>query len=324
MAWHSWPLSVKTGGKALSKLLALGLISGLSIASTSVAENSATQQIKEKQSHISTGNKQSAKLGKFSVVYQRSSNPLHQQLQAALQKGQLFEKIAYSLNSSKLVMRVDIPIILQDCDHVNAFYSPRQHTITICNEFIVSAVKDFKRLKESSIEEAIEQALYATIFAFYHELGHALVDVLQLPAVGQEEDVVDEFAAIILLKSDTPETAQVVAYGAIWFGSQPQGPFWDEHAPGDKRFFNLLCLIYGSNPRQYAPIMETVFKAQNVEPEAFQRRAALCQQEYPQKVARWEKLLLPHFAQGRGSWGRSNGTTTYPSPGNNTGGRRRW
>lgn len=38
----------------------------------------------------------------------------------------------------------------------------------------------------------------AVFFAFLYELGHALVDQLELPVTGKEEDAVDQLAAVIL------------------------------------------------------------------------------------------------------------------------------
>ena len=38
-----------------------------------------------------------------------------------------------------------------------------------------------------------------TLGIFFHELGHGLIDMLQLPVTGREEDVVDEFATMLLL-----------------------------------------------------------------------------------------------------------------------------
>ena len=39
----------------------------------------------------------------------------------------------------------------------------------------------------------------AMIFMIFHELGHALIDVLDIPITGREEDAVDELSTILLL-----------------------------------------------------------------------------------------------------------------------------
>jgi hypothetical protein len=282
------------------------------------------KEIKVKPIETSIGTKQlTNRVGQFLVVYQPSSNLNHQKLQNAMRKAGLFENLVQGLNSLNLVMRVDVPVVLTDCGSVNAYYTSSDHSITICHEFIIGAAEDFNKHLKLPSQESFEKGLYATIFAFFHELGHALIDTLPLPAVGQEEDAVDEFAAIMILQSGGDETANIVVNGAIWFGLQPKGPFWDEHPPSDKRLFNLLCLVYGSNPQKYGPAFAGLFKNQRVTREELQTRAARCQQEYDKKLASWNQLLLPHFAVQNRPWGRVNSSYThpYPAPPNNSRGR---
>lgn len=273
-------------------------------------------------------------VGIFQLIY--NPTPSYPELEKALRKSRLFESIVNDLNQSRLVLPVNLSIILDECKEVNAFYQPANKSITVCYEFILGAKRDFEKVAKYGEQEATKSALYATIFAFYHELGHALIDILQLPTVGEEEGAVDEFAAIILLNGNDSGDAEdvrteVVLNGAIWFGSQPQGPFWDEHPPGDKRFFNLVCLIYGSNPQVYQPVMKSIFEVlvnnNNENLEQLQRRGELCQKEYPKKFDSWRKLLIPHFARGQGGWGK--GSSFYPNRpsapvNNNQNGGRVW
>ena len=119
-------------------------------------------------------------------------------------------------------------------------------------ELIVQMTEDFAKLNKSSLEDALSDAIYASIFVFYHELGHALIDVLQLPVVGKEEDAVDQFSAIILLNSEAQDLAEkTILNAADWFGIKPKIPAWDEHAPNDVRFYYLVCLVYGSDSQKY-------------------------------------------------------------------------
>ncbi|MCB9270422.1 MAG: hypothetical protein H6561_12805 [Lewinellaceae bacterium] len=50
-------------------------------------------------------------------------------------------------------------------------------------------------------EEELDEILYEELeFTLYHEVGHALIEVLQLPTVGRQEDVVDEFALYVCMR----------------------------------------------------------------------------------------------------------------------------
>src|SRR4051812_6372549 len=48
-------------------------------------------------------------------------------------------------------------------------------------------------------EEADLFVLGNTVFILYHELGHALIDLLGLPVLGHEEDAADNLASIMMI-----------------------------------------------------------------------------------------------------------------------------
>jgi hypothetical protein len=246
------------------------------------------------------------RLGKFEVFYNRSPERFHQALQQGLQESGLFEILAAALNNSGLVMRTDILISFQDCGEANAFYDPepQNRQIVMCYELITQMTEDFAKLNKSSLEAALLDAIYASIFVFYHELGHALIDVLELPVVGKEEDAVDQFSAIILLNSGTDDLdKKTILNAAAWFGIKPKIPAWDEHAPNDVRFYYLVCLVYGSDPKEYKPLTKVL------PPD----RANRCPREYEKIAASWSKLLLPHFAEANIPWGRQTPRQSSPN-----------
>lgn len=89
---------------------------------------------------------------------------------------------------------------------------------------------------------------------FYHELGHAVIDIMQLPVFGQEEDAADVLSVLLIDAFFEEEAAQDIAYDAA-FGflgeAQERGgdvAYWSVHGPDEQRFYNLVCLFYGANP----------------------------------------------------------------------------
>jgi len=90
---------------------------------------------------------------------------------------------------------------------------------------------------------------------FYHELGHALIDVLGLPVFGQEEDAADVASILLIDGFYEEEDAQALAYDAA-FGFLAEADiagdvaYWDVHGPDEQRFFNTVCLFYGANPEE--------------------------------------------------------------------------
>lgn len=236
--------------------------------------------------------KQLGQGGKFRVTYERSNDKTYQALQDALREVGLFEAIASDLNNMGLMLPENIDIVLGDCQEANAYYDPTTRSIKICHELIVSTAQDFYTKLNMSEEEALENSLLSSIFVLYHELGHALIDVLELPATGREEDAVDEFATILLVNTNSPEAAKIVLSAALWFGipTESQVPAWDEHALNEQRVYSIVCLVYGSNPEQYKFLLEETGMPE--------RRGNGCIGDYEKKVASWKKLLLPYVAQG--------------------------
>lgn len=94
-----------------------------------------------------------------------------------------------------------------------------------------------------------------TLFTVYHELGHALVDLLDLPVIGREEDAVDGFAAVTMIP-EAPDELRDALIVAVADGWRAQGdladddserPYWSEHALDEQRHYAIVCLMVGSD-----------------------------------------------------------------------------
>jgi hypothetical protein len=227
----------------------------------------------------------------FRVSYAPSKNATHEQFRQVLEDNHIFELVAEGLNKTvRLPRTIDIQLV--DCGTVNAFYDPNNSRIIVCYELLSYFVDVFKPTAQS--DDQLGQAVIgATIFSFYHETGHALIHQLDLPAVGREEDAVDQLATLILMAAGDDGVGMALS-GAYWFQLQQKAgndtPFWDEHAFEGQRFYNIMCLIYGSAPSKYAG-----FVASGNLPEA---RAQRCEEEYGKTQRSWEKLLQPHLTNG--------------------------
>ena len=250
--------------------------------------------------------------GQFNVFYKPSPNQSHQILQEGLRKSGLFESLVANLNRSGLVMRYDIPVIFADCGQANAFYNSKDKSITMCNELIFTIRRDFVEKVKVPEKEALEDAIFTSVFVFTHELGHALIDVLSLPAVGNEEDAADQFSALYFINTENTELINdTVLNAAIWQSTQPEIPAWAEHSPNQVRFYSLICLIYGSNPTKYSRLISP-----KILPE---QRARRCPKEYVKVSSSWAKLLVPHFVETSRPWGSTSGppgppAKTVPAP----------
>ena len=137
---------------------------------------------------------------------------------------------------------------------------------------------------------------------FYHELGHAVIDVEAVPIFGQEEDAADNFSIFLIDALFQDEVAQAFAYDAS-FGFLVEAElraelgedavWWGVHGPDEQRFYNTVCLFYGASPEtreQFALDME-------LPPE----RAETCAEEYDQANQSWGAVLDELSQRGGGT-----------------------
>jgi hypothetical protein len=200
------------------------------------------------------------------------------------------KEIAAPLNDV-IALPYDVYLNFDECDEPNAFYSPDVKEITLCYEFLDEFERVFKKIYKNpkDVENAVEEA---TVFFFFHELGHCLIDVWDLPATGREEDAVDQLAVIILLDG-TREGSNMVLSAARFFsiaGEESGGDelaFWNEHSLDQQRFYDILCLTYGSDTKANARIVTNKLLPKE--------RAERCQDEFTRVDKAWQKLLSPYL-----------------------------
>ncbi|MBD2580005.1 DUF4344 domain-containing metallopeptidase [Oscillatoria sp. FACHB-1406] len=226
--------------------------------------------------------------GDFSVIYETPQNPEFAQLSQDLKKSNFYNELVAWLNESYALPQ-DIPIYFEECGEENAFYDPSEVKISMCYELIQKYVNIFAE-GATSRDEYLAEVIDAGYFTLLHELGHALIDQYDLPVLGKEEDAVDNLAAILLIDWDEADSA---ISGMLQFAVDAEEEaefeelaYWDEHSLGEQRFYNMACLIYGSDPATHEYLV-----TEEILPES---RAERCELEYAQASNSWNTLLEPY------------------------------
>lgn len=171
-------------------------------------------------------------------------------------------------------------------------YDPGVSEIQIPYFFYTEIIERFSEIEKDRDEQAVF-ASDAMLHTLFHELGHALIDQLELPIVGKEEDAVDALANVLLLEHYN-EGAEMVSNAAELFalegesrGDLEEEDFWDEHSLDEQRYFHTLCHVYGSDPDYFTDLAEDVgFSAD---------RREICVETYARLVDDWNVLLEPAF-----------------------------
>lgn len=118
---------------------------------------------------------------------------------------------------------------------------------------------DFGKAQRSEIKRfAINNSLYT----LYHEVGHLLIDQLNLPVIGREEDAADNIATWMLLQRKTPEANRALedaAHGWILTGESFDNRWNDEdfasgYSPDRQRAMQIICLIVGADGAAFRPV----------------------------------------------------------------------
>jgi hypothetical protein len=144
---------------------------------------------------------------------------------------------------------------------------------------------------------ALDFAVGNVEFLLVHEIAHFLIDEKNVPIIGPEENAADYIATLALLREAPLDPAQenralrflvaaADAFALAWQTGTTAGaeaPYWESHGLSIQRYYQVACLLYGSDPVAFARVPQIAGL-----PEA---RARGCRGEYAQADAGIQWLL---------------------------------
>jgi hypothetical protein len=163
---------------------------------------------------------------------------------------------------------------------------------------LARALQDNPRLQNLSELQRLERVEFVignTLFALLHEMGHLIVAEMRLPILGREEDAVDTYAALRLLKIGTRFSEHALAEASKnWFlnarrdqatGAKPI--YYGEHSLSQQRAYRIVCLMVGSDPVKFKGLADGI--------KVPQQRQQTCQKDYALASSSWDMVLKPHW-----------------------------
>ena len=206
---------------------------------------------------------------KVKVTYFPADSPSSENGLLKLKEWNYLELIAEAIQTS---IRLPQPLKLvgQACGEPNAFYTSDEKSIVICYELVDLIVRQADKAKEPGSRRKLSEESRAMLtfgavtFVTFHEMGHALIDILDLPITGREEDVADQIATFLSLydlkDEEEHELALWTVVGGSWFfdmldQQRQSSNLADEHSLDAQRVYNVACWTYGSNPRRYTDLV---------------------------------------------------------------------
>jgi putative metallopeptidase DUF4344 len=241
--------------------------------------------------------------GRIHIEYVAPKIADHQALFAQLKERRALERVQAIFMPFRLPR--DITIRTVGCNEANAFYRPidGRPTITLCYEYLQEIWNQLPTMATQDGLTPTDALVGQALFAVAHEFGHLAFDVYQVPIFGREEDAADNFATFIMLKFR--QDGRRLIMGAAWSyhtfikdyrlnpkATLPLAAFSSDHGQPEERFYNMMCIAHGSDPKLYAGLIEKGYL-----PEL---RARTCKYEFDVLQFAFGREILPHINQEMG------------------------
>lgn len=233
-----------------------------------------------------------ARANRMQVDYVPPTNPAHKPLYELLKERRALEKLQEIFSPFRLP--IDLTLRTVGCDGVaNAWY--HRPAVSVCYEYLTEIVRSMPKETTAGGVTPADAVLGQFFYVFAHEMGHAMFEILAMPIFGNAEDAADHFAVYLMLQFG-PDQARGLVIGAAYSykkyvqGAEVTAPlvaFSDAHSAPAQRYYNLLCLAYGSNAVLYADFVESHHL-----PKA---RADSCKREFDQVRFAFRDLVVPHL-----------------------------
>jgi hypothetical protein len=150
-------------------------------------------------------------------------------------------------------------------------------------------------LSRQARRQIVEFVVGNAVFVLAHELGHGLINEMNMPVLGREEDAADSFAIVTMLKLGTAFSERVLfeAGKGLFLSAhrdkQEKSPlaFYGEHGLDLQRAYNVVCFMVGSNPEKYRQLAADT----NLPKE----RQESCVYEWKNTAWSWGEVLQKHL-----------------------------
>jgi hypothetical protein len=232
------------------------------------------------------------------ILYSEPRASVYKPIYERYKKRQLLEQLKQFLSPLILPGGVTLRITTKECGETNSWWSGRKDGLFLCYEWADYAERVAPR--ETTIAGVTREGavLGGFLQVTFHELGHGMIDIYDIPVFGREEDAADQFAGFILsqfgkdvARRTLPATAYVWQQLAESEGTWRRDRFSDEHGHPLQRAYNYLCMAYGAAPDTFQYYVD-----KGLLPKA---RVFNCKREFQQITNAFVKTMIPHIDQAK-------------------------
>jgi len=161
----------------------------------------------------------------------------------------------------------------------------------------ILALDTSPRLKELSPEkkkQLVEFIIGNTLFVMSHEMGHGLINEMNMPVLGREEDAADAFAVVTAMKLGPTFSERILHEATMgWVLSSKEDKkeknpiaYYDEHGLDLQRAYNVVCFMVGSDPEKHKALAEKT--------KLPEERQSSCVWDWKNTAWSWGEMLKRH------------------------------
>lgn len=227
---------------------------------------------------------------KIKIEFLKGNTFNEEKIKKQLENSFFLDTFIATLNNK---FKLEKTVLIEIGSNDGPLYENHTNKILIPYSFYTNTFNTFKKVQYNktgiSIENASIDVLIQTIL---HELAHAFIDIYNLPIVGNEENIADSFAAVMLIELFKNGDDILLSSADIFklYSNNHKlenDDFIDEHSLDIQRFYDSLCYAYGSYPKKYNKFLDELNYTQE--------RKDLCIEDYIKNVNNWFIILKKHL-----------------------------
>jgi Putative metallopeptidase len=233
---------------------------------------------------------QEARTDRIRIEYVPPKNLEYQSLLDSLKANQGLEKMQETFAPFRL--STDLNLRTMECGMANAWY--QRPTVTICYEYLSDIRKSIPNETTPQGITPTDAILGQFFYVVAHEMGHAMFDMLNVPLWGRAEDAADQFATYVMLQFGRENARRLIGGAVYSYKNYVQNPkvvvpleaFSEVHGAPMQRFYNMLCMAYGTGRETFADLVDTGYLPQ--------ARARVCRVEFGEVNFAFQQTILRH------------------------------
>jgi hypothetical protein len=239
---------------------------------------------------------EASRTDQVNVGYAQPTDERHLAIRQEMQDRGLLETVRAILSAFRLPRQLTVDV--RSCNGREAAWYGYDGAV-FCYEYVDLILRHSPKVATPGGVQRADAAVGAALDTILHEAGHGIIDMLDIPVLGREEDAADFFSLYLLLQFPAEDARRLIQGVAFTVGSEAREDLEEGQRPQDfagshglnaQRHYNVLCLAYGANPALFdneAPPGLPPWRARN------------CDGEWSLLQRAFSKTILPHVDEGK-------------------------